>query len=294
MDGAALPSATGVNPSSTIAAVAERNVEHYIRRTLAQPAWVAPERKKAVPILDPLGALDAPASRPPSTPTVGVRFTETMRGHFMPGVVPGPGFSRAEFEAAERDGRAAGHKLEFTLTITMPNLRDEHDPMLHAGVARGRVLASTLAPPAGAEVKDGVFQLFIDPNRARARANPGIERRMLYALPFLGADGRPYLLDGVKVVRDEDDRHFELWTTTTTLYTVIREGHSATGRVVGTGIIYIRLPDFLRQLTTMRVIGTGGLGARVDGVKTFARLFLGGLWDVFFAPAVRPAATREA
>jgi cholesterol oxidase len=37
---------------------------------------------------------------------------------------------------------------------------------------------------------------------------------MLYALPFVGTDGQPYLLDGFKVVRD--DGRFDVWGATST------------------------------------------------------------------------------
>src|SRR5262249_52767184 len=43
LDGGILPESTGVNPSATIAAVAERNIEGFIRRTLNDPAWQTPD-----------------------------------------------------------------------------------------------------------------------------------------------------------------------------------------------------------------------------------------------------------
>lgn len=54
LDGSALPSSTGVNPSHTIAAVAERNVERVIREIKRDPDWRAPERAAAPRFLDPL------------------------------------------------------------------------------------------------------------------------------------------------------------------------------------------------------------------------------------------------
>jgi cholesterol oxidase len=54
LDGGALPAATGVNPSHTIAAVAERNVEAAIRKLTGKAAWRAPEASSARPIEDPL------------------------------------------------------------------------------------------------------------------------------------------------------------------------------------------------------------------------------------------------
>lgn len=57
LDGGALPAATGVNPSHTIAAVAERNIEAAIRKLTGNPAWRAPEAADARPIADPLAGM---------------------------------------------------------------------------------------------------------------------------------------------------------------------------------------------------------------------------------------------
>ena len=55
-DGAAIPTATGVNPSHTIAAMAERNAEHLARCLSGKRDWQAPERKAARAFVDPLPA----------------------------------------------------------------------------------------------------------------------------------------------------------------------------------------------------------------------------------------------
>jgi cholesterol oxidase len=60
LDGAILPSATSVNPSHTIAAVAERNIEIAIRRFTGIDSWRAPEAAAAKPIVDPLGSVTVP------------------------------------------------------------------------------------------------------------------------------------------------------------------------------------------------------------------------------------------
>jgi cholesterol oxidase len=54
MDGAAIPTATGVNPSHTIAAVAERNAEHLAQLLCGGPGWRARERDTAPKYHDPL------------------------------------------------------------------------------------------------------------------------------------------------------------------------------------------------------------------------------------------------
>jgi cholesterol oxidase len=49
VDGAAVPSAIGVNPSDSILAMAERNMERAIRRILGDELWVAPEMADVTP-----------------------------------------------------------------------------------------------------------------------------------------------------------------------------------------------------------------------------------------------------
>lgn len=62
LDGAALPVAIGANPSHTIAAVAERNIEVAIRRYRNDPLWRAPETALAKRIDDPLSDVVVPVS----------------------------------------------------------------------------------------------------------------------------------------------------------------------------------------------------------------------------------------
>jgi cholesterol oxidase len=60
LDGAAIPVAIGANPSHTIAAVAERNVESAIRRFTGNQTWTAPEAASAPSIDDPLSDVTIP------------------------------------------------------------------------------------------------------------------------------------------------------------------------------------------------------------------------------------------
>jgi cholesterol oxidase len=59
-DGAAIPTAIGANPSHTIAAVAERNVQAAIRKYGADRNWSAPEAAMAPHIDDPLSDVTVP------------------------------------------------------------------------------------------------------------------------------------------------------------------------------------------------------------------------------------------
>jgi cholesterol oxidase len=79
LDGAILPGATGVNPSHTIAAVAERNIEAIIRRR--KPGFTPPERAAAKPLVDPLFQIKIPegGTMPSPTATIGLSFCAARR-----------------------------------------------------------------------------------------------------------------------------------------------------------------------------------------------------------------------
>jgi cholesterol oxidase len=64
LDGAAIPVAIGANPSHTIAAVAERNIQAVIRKYTDKKTWQAPETPDTRPIQDPMPAVPAGGTPP--------------------------------------------------------------------------------------------------------------------------------------------------------------------------------------------------------------------------------------
>jgi cholesterol oxidase len=207
--------------------------------------------------------------------TVGLSFTETMKGFLQKGAAPAAQEDIASYLAAERAGQEANSYMEFTLTIAMPNLDQFLADAEHPGIANGTVRVDGFTGPAGAPVSDGVFNLFVETGRA-------YDRRMLYALLFVGADGQSYLLDGFKQVHD--DGRFDVWGATSTLYTVIRVGHDRTGPVMACGILHILVADFMQQLRTFTVSGTDDPAGKAAALAQFGRMFMGTLWDVFARP----------
>jgi cholesterol oxidase len=207
---------------------------------------------------------------------IGIRFTERMVGHLVRGHAP-----VEDYLGAEHAGWEAGAVTDFTLTITLPEIPAFLADGKHQGTAVGRLRVDGFTPPEGVPVEDVVFNLFTE-------AGSPVARRMLYALPFRGSDGKPYLLDGYKDVRDHGS--FDVWPSTSTMYTVIREGHDRTGKVVASGVVRIRTTDFARQLTTFRTVGGGSLVARADAMARFLRFFVGTLFDVFARPRLEPRA----
>jgi cholesterol oxidase len=274
LDGACLPSATGVNPSHTIAAVAERNVERFIRRWRKDAAWAPPERGHVVPVVDPVSRIEIPrgGTAPTRETPSGIAFTETMKGFLVPATeLPA---DIGAYVAAEKAGQKAGTRAQFTLTITAADVERFLADPAHVALAVGDVTIDRLTGDGGSPVTAGVFNLFVEDGPHR--------RKMLYSLPFTGTDGKPYLLDGYKDV--VDDGHFDVWAATSTLYTVVRAGKTHDAPVCAAGVLHILIPDFLHQLTTFRVPGATSAKAGVEALASFGRMFMGSLWDVFVAP----------
>ena len=273
LDGSILPGATGANPSHTIAAVAERNIEAAIRKIRNHPQWRAPEMDSALRnrVHEPLDQAVVPAEGTalPITPPLALSFTETLSGFVSSD-------NALNYEDAERAGREAGTSAAMTLTITTPAfdsfLIDKH----HTAVANGIVKVAGLTGRQGAEVRNGVFNLFV-----AGRGGDCYRRRMLYHLPFRGADGKTYVLDGFKDIRDHGG--FDVWRATTTLYTSVRAAEGQ-GEVVARGIIRISLPGFLKQLTTFNLTGTNNPWVKTTAMVRFFGLFVGTLVDVFVRP----------
>lgn len=74
---------------------------------------------------------------------------------------------------------------------------------------------------------------------------------------------------------ESDARIFAVWPATTTLYTVIRQGHRLDGPIVATGIVRLRMSDFLRQLLTFRIMGESDPAREAQAIARFGRLFVG-------------------
>ncbi len=275
LDGAALPASTGTNPSHTIAAVAERNIERFLQRYKHEPTWRSREAALARPIEEPLDRLTIPkrGTALPETPSIGIKFTETMKGFLSPASAAPA--TLADYVALANQGEAARSDAQFTLTITVPDIEAFIADKNHAAIAVGQVRAAGFTAGDGAPVTAGVFHLFEPTDDFYAR-------KMLYALPFYGADGNPYLLTGWKDVRDHGA--LDVWAATSTLYTVIRKGHDSQGPVAAAGVLHILPQDFAHQLTTFRAVGEGSVRAKADALTRFGRVFAGTLFDVFIRP----------
>jgi cholesterol oxidase len=267
LDGACLPSATGVNPSHTIAAVAERNIEAAIRRMPGMSRWAAPQREHAVPVMDPLARVRIPrgGTAPPSMPHVGLAFTETTHG----ALTRGPAHLVKE--------ATPGITVSLRLDLATASIADFVDDPAHRLAATGTICVEGLTSRGGARVRNGLVHLL-------AAGDGPASRRVLYTLPFFGADGKPYLLDGYKDIRDRG--RFDLWGASTTVYTRIRRGHTPRGGTIAAGELRLSLAEWVRELSTVRVTGTADPIRQAVALLDLGRPFAESLWEVFLRPRI--------
>lgn len=193
-----------------------------------------------------------------------VRFTEEMKGYVT--------FGEQDYARGAGEGRESKTRLMFQLTIEVEDLDRFATDDRRAANARGWVECEALG--GRLPVEEGFFNLLVDEDGSG-------EKRMLYRLFFRDGVGHPLTLAGFKIVGAGSG----VWRDTTTLYTRVvrghvKEGEDATAEIVASGILRLRLPDFLRQLTTFRA-GGGSTAGRAAAVGRFDVLFLGGLWQVY-------------
>jgi cholesterol oxidase len=279
IDGAILPAATGSNPSSTIAAVAELCVERAIRSITGDDTWHAPGLGTVQPPDLPEDRVVIPpgGTARPRTPAVGLKFIETMAGTL----------AWTETGAELIAGAVVGREVEtdFRLTISTPSLVDFLGDSLHPASADGRVFVAGVTQPrdpedptlSGSRVTAGRFNLL-------TQTDSFYQREMLYSLPFLSEAGASLLMVGRKEVWDHG--RFDVWPSTTTLYAELLDGSTTDRRVLAAGVLRLDLKMFATQLTTMRATGGGNPVRQVLALGGFVRYFAREMADVFLRSRV--------
>lgn len=232
MDGAALPGATGANPSATITAVAERRIEHYLRAVTGDSGWTTPERADVRP-------RDVPEDRAAATlrasdgTSPSVLFDERLRGHLL---VDGHRVAavlelRASIEDWDEFALDPRHCVALAGTVTIGGRASERP-------ARGRLLLF----PVGSALA------------------------MRYDLTFDDDSGRPARLTGVK--RQHGVNPFLLWPDLTRLRIRLHgDGSRGEGLVVMGPIAVARLVASIRSSAS----GRAGGAARVGFIGFFLR-----------------------
>jgi cholesterol oxidase len=162
----------------------------------------------------------------------------------------------------------------FHVTVYMTDIERFIEDPQHQGSITGHVECDALG--GRLEVQQGWFNLFV-----AGDADGEEHKYMKYRLLIADGEGHPITLNGYKDVHD--DRGFDVWSDTTTLFTRILAGHVTpdddddAAEVVATGILHVLPADFAVQCTTFRVHPAH----RVDAIGRFGALFAGSLWEAF-------------
>jgi choline dehydrogenase-like flavoprotein len=290
LDGAALPDSVGVNPSATIAALAERNVETFLRRIRrrsraeadmdAAQAWLGrlgEVQFRPPPVVD---------IHPPRTRPIAITFTELMSGTFAEpddtlrealaeaGPSPGPGGTPLEarlYEAAAQRGRP-DNGMELTLHARVPDVN-----VLALGTHRLEVEGTAELRLDGTDLEPLRVQGWFD-----LLTGEGETRSMDYELRI----GRRFELSGIKKLRD--DPGADVWRDTTALFIHLRDLEQERDYY---GMLNVAMNHFLfKQMRSMQV-DTVDAARAAWALSSFGAHFFGGLQSVYF-PALDDAIRR--
>jgi cholesterol oxidase len=253
-DGSVMPRSLGVNPLLTISAVAERCC-----------ALIAQDRGWTIDY-----DLSKTIPAPPSPPlTVGLRFTEAMKGFFSTKVTD-------DFAKGSAQGKQDNSSLEFILTV----IADDLNRLLTDPDHPGRMVGTVTAPALSAKpltVSQGEFHLLVaDPSRVDTRL-------MKYDMNLTSEEGKTYIFNGTKIIRN--DGILNIWRDTSTLFITLSD---PAGAVVGKGILVIETEDFMRQMATMEITNAKDNQERLSSVIRFGQFFAGALFDIY-GSALAPA-----
>ncbi|MGE1174561.1 GMC family oxidoreductase N-terminal domain-containing protein [Pseudomonas sp. BW7P1] len=256
-DGAVIPTSLAVNPLLTISAVSERNM-----------GLLAADRGWKIDYTLP----SAPRKQP-VPPTLGVQFTETMKGYFSRAFTAAQSTDLKVYEAAAKRGEADNSPIDFTLTITASDLNRMIKEPEHAATIVGTVNAPALSPQP-LTASNGVFNLF---EQFEQQVDT---RHMKYDMKLTAEDGNDYFFSAFKTV-PEDNGVLNIWHDTSTLYVTLYRGPDKSGEVIGSGVMHIKPADFAKQMTTMKVLNARNERERIEGLARFGKFFAGILWESY-------------
>lgn len=214
LDGSVLPAPVGVNPSATILAIAERNIERFLRRHPGS-AWSDPASEASRAYAELRQAASSwvasnagwhftpprPSRAAPdfSAQPLGLRFSEWMQGYYCPTAEGGAApRDDADYRAAEARGRpgaggshdAIGFPIEFALQNSVADLNVYYEDMNHAIRVCGTVDIRLPGRPAASPLQvSGELCLFV-PRRKPYAIDRTTQRGRLRAQE--AATGRPY------------------------------------------------------------------------------------------------------
>ena len=178
-------------------------------------------------------------------------------------------------------GRLAGKKIDVDLTLVVNDAGEFCSAGRQRGLLEGEVTCSLLGGTAC--VVGGWAEILVDDGKDPT------SKRMVYVAHLLTADGRTFILTGLKQLGPKKvGTHLrapsvsDVWRDATTMQVRLDPGHldlEYPEDPLATGIIWMTWRDVLAQLLTARASGPG-LVAEAKGLARYGTLFAGNLWAV--------------
>ncbi len=251
MDGAVIPRPVGTNPLLTISALAERSCQIIAKEMGSSLSYNFSQK--------------LPADIAPNV-KLGVQFTESMKGFFYLG-------EKDDFEKGFVNGEKNNSPFEFILTIRSDDVESLVNISTHEATMTGTMLAPAISGQPLTALQ-GIFNLFIENSKDPER------KKMFYNAILLSQEGKKYYFRGYKDVYN--DKGFDVWKDTTTLFITIFEGDTPDGAALGKGKLLIEPSDFARQLTTMKAINARNKKESLRAISTFGKFFAGNVFQTYF------------
>ena len=267
-DGSMVPTPLGTNPLFTISALAERTSTFLLDalRGLDLSREEQDEQERQDEPLEEAGDERSEGRVPLSVSgwPVGSRRRATTSA-----------------EAGAHQAEADRQWAEVVLDVDY----DDLEQVLRAAGQRGA--AERYRVDRGAVARGDAGAVWRSPALRAGRRRTSSAWTMEYHLDLRSQEGRVYELHGVKHL-DRGLPHVA-WPRTSTLFTEVTD---ESGTVVAAGILRLTVPDFLRQLTTMRVTNTDDLVTKLIGAPRFFGMFSAMLVRQF-GGAVRASSGRS-